>query len=96
MAEIPFIIDGAARIMKSVSKTTTCSDVIAKLPNLQVPSSGYSCQLKVSRGNFRKRLSCLKVWRAHAASKNVEFVIKRSEIKKQLSRKVGVLADQSV
>ena len=32
--DIPFLIDGTLKIVKSVTKNTTCSDVIDKLPRL--------------------------------------------------------------
>ncbi|KAH3705247.1 hypothetical protein DPMN_080315 [Dreissena polymorpha] len=84
--QIPFIIDGVARIMKSVSKTTTCSDVIAKLPNLQVPLAVF-LSVKGDEKELPGKTKLLKAWRANAASKNVAFIIQRSNMKKQESRK---------
>ncbi|KAH3864296.1 hypothetical protein DPMN_027312 [Dreissena polymorpha] len=84
--QIAFIIDGAVRIVKTVSKKTTCADVIAKLPNLQVPLAVFLSAEGVAK-ELPGKTKLLKVWRANAASKNIEFVIKRSEIKMQRSRK---------
>ncbi|XP_052254440.1 uncharacterized protein LOC127860412 isoform X4 [Dreissena polymorpha] len=84
--QIAFIIDGAVRIVKAVSKKTTCADVITKLPNLQVPLAVFLSAEGVKK-ELPGKTKLLKVWRANAASKNIEFVIKRSEIKMQRSRK---------
>lgn len=75
---IPFIVDGVVRIVKSVSKNTTCNDVIAKLPNLQAPLAVF---LSVD-GDMKElpaKTKLLKVWRANGSAKKVEFVIKKSE-----------------
>ena len=77
--QIPFIIDGVARIMKSVSKTTTCSDVIAKLPTLQVPLAVF-LSVKGDEKELPGKTKLLKAWRANAASKNVAFIIQRSNM----------------
>ncbi|XP_052254438.1 uncharacterized protein LOC127860412 isoform X2 [Dreissena polymorpha] len=88
MAEIPFIIDGAAQIVMCVSKTTTCADVIAKLPNLQVPLAVFLSAEGVER-ELPGKTKLLKVLRANASSNNVEFVIKQSTIKTQKSPGLG-------
>ncbi|XP_052797699.1 uncharacterized protein LOC128229861 [Mya arenaria] len=83
--DVPFILDGAARIVKAVSKHTTAIDVIAKFPNLQVPLAVF-----LSVDGVQKQLPgkarLLKVWRANASSKNVAFVIRKSDTAKEKAK----------
>lgn len=76
--EIPFILDGTT-IMKRVAKTTTCSDVIGKLPNLEAPLAVFQSIDGIEQ-ELKGKTRLLKIWRAYGSTKKVEFVIKKSQM----------------
>lgn len=96
LQDLPFILDGCVKVVKRVSKNTTCGDVIAKLPNLHTPLAVF---LSVD-GEMKElpgKAKLLKVWRANGAAKNVEFVIRKSETvtKKVTNNSRKVFADKT-
>jgi hypothetical protein len=76
--EIPFILDGKT-IIKCVTKDTTCSDVINKLPNLETPLAVFESVDGIEK-ELTGKTKLLKVWRANGATRKVEFVIRKSQI----------------
>ena len=78
MQQVPFLLDGTARVVKAVSKRTTCTDVISRLPDMHAPLAVFLSVDGVER-QLPGKTKLLKVWRANAQSKRVEFVIKKSE-----------------
>ena len=76
--EIPIVIDGQAKILKSVTKFTTCNDVINKLPKTGSPLAIFQTingEVKEMKGKTK----LLKIWRSHGSSKKPVFVVKQSE-----------------
>ena len=76
--EIPIVIDGQAKILKSVTKFTTCNDVINKLPKTGSPLAVFQTingEVKEMKGKTK----LLKIWRSHGSSKKPVFVVKQSE-----------------
>jgi len=93
---IPFVIDGAARIVKAVTKTTTCNDVISKLPKLEVPLAVF-LSVNGTEKELPGKTRLRKVWRANSSSKQVEFVIRKSDGAKHQAMKGApkVIEDKS-
>ena len=76
--DIPIVIDGKAKIMKSVTKFTTCDDVINKLPKTGAPLAVFQTangEVKELKGKTK----LLKIWRSHGSSKKSVFIVKQSE-----------------
>ena len=76
--DIPIVIDGKAKILKSVTKFTTCDDVINKLPKTGAPLAVFQTangEVKELKG----KTNLLKIWRSHGSSKKSVFVVKQSE-----------------
>ena len=76
--DIPIVIDGKAKILKSVTKFTTCDDVINKLPKTGAPLAVFqtaNAEVKELKGKTK----LLKIWRSHGTSKKSVFVVKQSE-----------------
>ena len=90
--DIPFVIDGVAKIVKSVTSQTTCGDVINKLPKLSTPLAVFASVDGIEK-ELSSKTKLLKVWRAHTSSQKVVFVVRRSEkdskLKKSNSRLFG-------
>ena len=75
---IPFQIDGKAKIVKSVTKYTTCNDVISKLPTTGQPLAVFQ-SVNGEEKELAGKAKLLKVWRSHGSSKKVVFIVKASE-----------------
>ena len=76
--DIPIVIDGKSKILKSVTKSTTCDDVISKLPKTGVPLAVFETtngEVKELKGKTKM----LKIWRSRGSSKKTVFVVKQSE-----------------
>ena len=79
--DIPIIIDGKAKTLKSVTKFTTCDDVINKLPKTGAPLAVFQTangEVKELKGNTK----LLKIWRSHGSSKKSVLLVKQSEGRK--------------
>ena len=74
---IPFMIDEIAKTVKSVTKYTTCNDVINKLPKTEVRLAVFQ-SVNGEEKELSGKTKLLKVWRAHGSSKKVTFVVKPS------------------
>ena len=75
---IPFIIDGQSKIVKSVTKDTTCDDVINKLPK----TGGLLAVFRVVNGEEKElqgKTKLLKVWRSRGSTRKCIFEVKASE-----------------
>ena len=76
--DIPIVIDGKAKILKSVTKFTTCDDVINKLPKTGAPLAVFQTangEVKELKGKTK----LLEIWRSHGSSKKSVFTVKQSE-----------------
>ena len=79
---IPIQIDGKTKIVKSVTKSTTCNDVINKLPKTDAPLAVFQSvngEVKELSGKTK----FLKVWRSYGSAKKVTFIVKKSEGQKE-------------
>lgn len=90
--DIPFLFDGMLKIVKSVTKITTCSDVIDKLPKLHTKLAVYESLDGVER-KLSGKTKLLKIWRANASSKNLVFVVRKSKQTIPLKNKCGLFGD---
>ena len=75
---IPFLIDEKAKIVKSVTKYTTCNDVINKLPKTDHPLAVFQT-VSGEEKELAGKTKLLKLWRSHGSSKKAMFVVKASE-----------------
>jgi hypothetical protein len=82
--EIPFILDGTT-IMKTITNNTTCSDVISKLPNLQTPLAVFESVDGIEK-ELAGKTKLLKVWRGNGSTRNVTFVIRKSQMLSKVKR----------
>ena len=76
--DIPIVLDGKAKILKSVTKFTTCDDVINKLPKTEAPLAVFQTangEVKELKGKTK----LLKIWRSHGSSKKSVFIVKPFE-----------------
>lgn len=76
--EVSFLIDGQV-INKSITKYTTCADVINKFPKRETPIAVFE-SIDGEEKELPGRTKLLKVWRAHGLSKHVMFVIRKSDV----------------
>ena len=78
---IPLVIDGKTKLVKGVTKFTTCDDIINKFPK-----AGYPLAIFQTTNGTEKELSgktkLMKVWRSHGSSKKAMFVVKQSDGRK--------------
>ena len=82
---IPFIIDGQSKIVKSVTKDTTCDEVINKLPK----TGGLLAVFRVVNGEEKElpgKTKLLKVWRSRGSLRKCIFEVKASEGVKEKKR----------
>ena len=75
---IPLVIDGKVKIVKSVTKFTTCHDVISKLPKTRFPLAIFRTTNGVEK-ELSAKTKVLKIWRSHGSSKKAMFEVKQSE-----------------
>ena len=76
--EIPIVIDGQAKILKSVTKFTTCNDVINKVPKTGSPVAVFQT-INGEEKELKGKTKLLKIWRSHGSSKKSVFTVKQSE-----------------
>ena len=79
--DIPLVIDGKAKIVKSVTKFTTCDDVISKLQKTEFPLAIFQTTNGIEK-ELSGKTKLLKIWRSHGSSKKAMFVVKQSEGRK--------------
>ena len=75
---VPFVIDGVSKIVKSVTKYTTCNDVITKLQKNGSPTAVF----RVVNGEEKElpgKTKLLKVWRSHGSPRKAIFEVKASK-----------------
>ena len=94
--EIPIIIDGQAKLLKSVTKSTTCDDVINKLPKTGTPLAVFQTANGEEK-ELKGKTKLLKIWRSCGSSKKSEFVVKPSKGRKsrRLSLNVGLFGGRN-
>ena len=94
--EIPIIIDGQEKILKNVTKSTTCDDVINKLPKTGTQLAVFHTANGEEK-ELKGKTKLLKIWRSCGSSKKSEFVVKPSEGRKsrRLSLNVGLFGERN-
>ena len=91
---IPIVIDGKEKILKSVTKFTTCDDVINKLPKTGAPLAVFQTEngeVKELKGNTK----LLKSWRSHGSSNKSMFIVKQSEGGKTRRLSLNIFGDRN-
>ena len=79
---IPIQIDGKTKIVKSVTKTTTCTDVINKLPKTDALLAVFR-SVNGGATELAGKTKLLKVWRSYGSAEKVTFIVKKSEGRKE-------------
>ena len=91
---IPLVIDGKAKIVKGVTKLTTCDDIINKFPK-----AGYPLAIFQTTNGIEKELSgktkLMKVWRSHGSSKKARFVVKQSDGRKMRRMSMNIFGGRN-
>ena len=91
---IPLVIDGKAKIVKGVTKFTTCDDIINKFPK-----AGYPLAIFQTTNGIEKELSgktkLMKVWRSHGSSKKAMFVVKQSDGRKMRRMSMNIFGGRN-
>ena len=94
--EIPISIHGQEKVLKSVTKSTTCDDVINKLPKTGTPLAVFQTGNGEEK-ELKGKTKLLKVWRSCGSSMKSEFVVKPSEGRKsrRLSLNIGLFGGRN-
>ncbi|KAL4224581.1 hypothetical protein ACF0H5_015281 [Mactra antiquata] len=75
--EVSFLIDGNI-IKKSITKYTTCADVINKFPRRDTPIAVFE-SVDGEEKELPGKTKLLKAWRSHGLTKELMFVIRKSD-----------------